>query len=251
MEKKYWVPALDKATRILELVAAYPHQLKLIDLSRQLDINKSSMFSLLHTMEELRWIEKDKGDTYALGALFGRLGGGYFRQYDVIAQFRQEAPRTKLAVGETVQLAKLDGADVLYLAKEEAPSPVRLASDPGMRFPAHCTALGKAMLAYSPESEWMTGYPQEELQQATAYSIRTRTALLRELAGIRAEGSACDLQEAVVGFSCVAAPILGPDGEVIAAVSCSMPQHQWELKRERARQEIVQLARRLSPGAPN
>lgn len=70
MEKKYWVPALDKATRILELIAENPHQLKLIDLSRRLDINKSSMFSLLHTMEELRWISKDKGDTYALSSFF-------------------------------------------------------------------------------------------------------------------------------------------------------------------------------------
>jgi DNA-binding IclR family transcriptional regulator len=250
MEKKYWVPALEKSTRILELIADNPYQLKLIDLSKRLDINKSSMFSLLHTMEELRWIDKDKGDTYALSSFFGLIGSGYFRQYDFISLFRQEASRTKLAIGETIQLAKLDGCDVLYLAKEEAPSPVRLASDPGMKFPAHSTALGKVMLAYLPESEIMRLYPQEQLPVATEHSIGSRDELLRELRKIRIGGAAYDLQEAVVGFSCVAAPVMGMAGEVIAAVSCSMPQHHWEHKHELAREEISQLAQQLSQCAP-
>ncbi|MBJ6363846.1 IclR family transcriptional regulator [Paenibacillus sp. GCM10012307] len=246
MEKKYWVPALEKATRILELVAENPHQLKLIDLSRRLDINKSSMFSLLNTMEELRWISKDKGDTYAISSFFGLIGSGYFRQYDLISLFRQEAFRTKSAIGETIQLAKLEGSDVLYLAKEEASSPVRLASDPGMRLPAHSTALGKVMLAFFDDSEIHRLYPQETLSQATTNSISTKESLLQQFRQIRESGMAYDLQEAVIGFSCVAAPIMGTSGEVIAAVSCSMPQHQWEVKQEQASREIQSLAQQLS-----
>ncbi|GGF99093.1 IclR family transcriptional regulator [Paenibacillus abyssi] len=246
MEKKYWVPALDKATRVIELIAEHPHQLKLIDLSKQLGINKSSMFSLLHTMEELRWIAKDKGDTYALSSFFGLIGSTYFRQFDLISLFHQEAFMTKLRIGETIQLAKLEGDHVLYLAKEEAPSPVRLASDPGMKLPAHGTALGKAMLAGLSEPELASLYPEARLSGGTANSIKTRDELFKQISEIRVEGVAFDLQEAVIGFSCVAAPIRGVGGEVIAAVSCSMPQHQWEVKHELAQAEIRKLAQQLS-----
>ncbi|MBD2847450.1 IclR family transcriptional regulator [Paenibacillus sp. IB182496] len=250
MEKKYWVPALEKATRVIELIAAHPNQLKLIDLSRRLEINKSSMFSLLHTMEELRWVVKDKGDTYTLSSFFGQIGSTYFRQYDLTALFHQEAGAAKLRIGETIQLAKLEGDQVLYLAKEEVPSPVRLASDPGMKLPAHSTALGKALLAACADAELEALYPQEELAPCgTPYTIASRAELLRQLIRIREEGAAFDLQEAVVGFSCVAAPVFGVHGETLAAVSCSMPQHHWERKAELAEREIRLLAQQLSQGA--
>jgi DNA-binding IclR family transcriptional regulator len=246
MDKKYWVPALEKAHQILELIAAEPHQLKLIDLSKRLGINKSSMFSILHTMEELRWAVRDKGDTYALGSYFGPIGSAYLRQYDLISEFHREAAITKERIGETIQLAKLEGNQVLYLAKEEAPSPVRLASDPGMKFPAHGTALGKAMLATKTDEEVSGLYLEESISATTPHTIQTRTDLIRQLSVIRKDGYALDLQEAVIGFSCVAAAIYGASGEVVAAVSCSMPQHQWECKHELAQMEICELARRLS-----
>ncbi|MNI33440.1 Pectin degradation repressor protein KdgR [compost metagenome] len=246
MDKKYWVPALEKAHQILELIAAEPHQLKLIDLSNMLGINKSSMFSLLHTMEQLQWAVKDKGDTYALGSFFGPLGSAYFRQFDLISEFHREAAITKERIGETIQLAKLEGNQVLYLAKAEAPSPVRLASDPGMKLPAHGTALGKAMLACKSDKEVQALYPEASLATVTPHTINSLGNLLTQLTVIRTDGYALDLQEAVIGFSCVAAAIKGSGGEVVAAVSCSMPQHQWECKREIAQKEISELAQRLS-----
>ena len=61
MERKYWVPALERAQEVLQLVAAHPSKLKLMDLSGATEINKSTMFSLLHTMETLNWVIKEKG----------------------------------------------------------------------------------------------------------------------------------------------------------------------------------------------
>ncbi|XEC93446.1 IclR family transcriptional regulator [Paenibacillus tarimensis] len=248
MDRKYWVPALDKAARILELIAQHPHQFKLIDLSKKLGINKSSMFSLLLTMEELRWITRDKGDTYALSSFFGMIGSSYFRQFDLISLFHREAPASMRRIGETIQLAKLEGNQVLYLAKEEALSPVRLASDPGMRLPAHQTALGKAMLAGLNEQQLAAIYPDERLPEGTPHTVTTRTELIKQLKSVRREGIAYDLQEAVVGFSCLAAPVYDTQGVIIAAVSCSMPQHEWEVKRGHAYEEIGRLAGRLSQG---
>jgi IclR family KDG regulon transcriptional repressor len=67
MDNKYWVPALEKANVILHAIAEQPYHLRLIDLSKQLNINKSSMFSLLNTLEQLQWIRRDKADTFSLG----------------------------------------------------------------------------------------------------------------------------------------------------------------------------------------
>lgn len=252
MEKKYWVPALEKADVVLQAISLQPSKLKLIDLSKQLGINKSSMFSLLNTMEALEWVVRESEATYSLGSKLGFIGNVYFKQFSLIDRFRKEASVTKHTIQETIQLAKLEHNDVLYLAKEEMPSPVRLASEPGMKLPAHATALGKVMLANLAPAAVESLYPDEELQQGlTQHTIKSRNELLAQLAAIRTEGYASDLQEAVMGFCCVAAPVRDAQGNVVAAISCSMFQHEWEQKRERARQEICALAERLSQGTCN
>lgn len=247
MERKYWVPALERANDILLLICESPSKLKLIDLSKQLDINKSSMFSLLHTMEALNWVVREGDGTYSLGASLGFWGNAFFKQYSLIDQFRKEAAVTKHLILETIQLAILEQCDVLYLAKEEMPSPVRIASEPGKKLPAHATALGKAMLAWQASTELNSLYIEEELTPSlTLHTLRTREALYRDLAIVRKDGFAFDLEEAVMGFCCVAAPIRNSEGKVIAAISCSMFKHEWEQKRELATKEICALAQKLS-----
>lgn len=246
MDRKYWVPAVEKADAVLQAVSEQPHRLRLIDLSVTLGIHKSSMFSLLATMEELRWITKDDADTYALGPAMGHFGNAFSRNNDLIQAFHREAPSAAKAIGETVQLARLEGNEVLYVAKEEVPSPVRLASDPGMKLPAHATALGKALLSGLTEEALRASYSVPDLQPLTPYGLTETSGLFREVAEVRQSGYAFDLQEAVIGFCCVAAPIRSSRGEAIAAVSASMPVHVWEQKRDKARDEIVKLADRLS-----
>jgi len=249
MDKKYWVPALEKADVVLQAIAGQPSRLKLMDLSKWSGINKSSMFSLLNTMEALEWVVREAEGTYSLGSKLGFIGNVYFKQFSLIDRFRKEAAVTKHTIQETIQLARLEQCEVLYLAKEEMPSPVRLASEPGMKLPAHATALGKVMLAALDPEAVKQLYPEEYLQRAlTPHTIQSRGELLRQLAQIREEGYACDLQEAVMGFCCVAAPVLDTQGNTVAAISCSMFQHEWEQKRKQAQQEICALASRLSQG---
>ncbi|TVY10456.1 IclR family transcriptional regulator [Paenibacillus cremeus] len=247
MEKKYWVPALEKANDVLLTISEQPSGLKLIDISKRLGINKSSMFSLLNTMEELDWVVRESDGTYSLGSKLGYIGNAFFKQFSLIDRFRKEASVTKHVIQETIQLAKLEQHEVLYLAKEEMPSPVRLASEPGKKLPAHSTALGKAMLAWLDEAELKALFQSEELEPClTPLTLRSRDALLAQLQVVRENGYAFDLQEAVMGFCCVAAPVRGSSGEVVAAISCSMFQHEWEQKRELAISEICALAKRLS-----
>ncbi|NBD26983.1 IclR family transcriptional regulator [Paenibacillus glycinis] len=245
-ERKYWVPALEKADKVVAVLAAEPARHKLIDLSRRLDINKSSMFSLLNTMEALQWVVRGEGDTYSLGRAFAAYGSAYAQNYDLNRSFQQEAAGARDRLKETIQLARLEGNQVLYLGKLEALSPVRLQSEPGMLLPAHATALGKAMLSQLDDAELERLYPESALPALTPHTIQDRESLLRELRAIREQGFAEDDQESVMGFRCVAAAIRSGSGQAPAAVSCSMLLHQWEAKNGEARTEMLALAGRLS-----
>jgi DNA-binding IclR family transcriptional regulator len=245
MENKYWVPALEKANIILHAIAEKPYSLRLIDLSKQLNINKSSMYSLLNTLEQLDWIRRDKADTFSLGPSLGSLAGGYYKSNDLISTFHYEAALTKVIFNETIQLAELVGKDVFYLAKEEVPSPVRLASEPGMRFPAHSTALGKVLLSDLSIDQLIQLFPVEPFAQITPHTIQMRQALIAELSSVAELGYGTDLEEAVLGFCCVATPIV-KQGRVVYAVSCSMPKHHWEAKIDQVIIEMKKLAGRLS-----
>ncbi|MCZ8517090.1 IclR family transcriptional regulator [Paenibacillus filicis] len=245
MDQKYSVPALDRAHAVLTLLTEEPYKWKLSDLSKQLGISKSTMYSLLQTMERLHWINRDKNETYALGSTVGDLGSAYFRQFDLIEEFRRAAEPVMRKLLESIQLARLDGKEVLYLAKIEAPSPVQMVSGTGVRFPAHATGLGKSLMADMNAEQVHRTFPQETLHKVTVHTIGSRESFLQELANVRRNGYSFDIQEGVMGFCCVAAPVRRR-GEIVAAVSCSMPIHHWEGKKNEALSEICALAKRLS-----
>ncbi|NBD24954.1 IclR family transcriptional regulator [Paenibacillus glycinis] len=248
MEHKYSVPALERANAVLTLLSEQPYAWKLSDLSKRLDISKSTLFSLLQTLERLQWISRDRNETYAVGRALGQLGGAFFRQFDLTEDFKRLAEPVMLKLKESVQLAVLEGADVLYLAKVAASGPVQMVSGPGVRFPAHATGLGKALMTGLGEVAIVQIFPQAALPKSTVHTIGSRDALLQDIRQAHENGYATDIQEGVMGFCCVAAPIRRPDGTTLAAVSCSMPIHHWEGKKEDATREIVALARLLSPG---
>jgi DNA-binding IclR family transcriptional regulator len=140
----------------------------------------------------------------------------------------------------------LNGSDVLYLAKETAPSPIQMVPVPGVRFPAHATGLGKVLLSYLKEEDLHRLYPEENLPALTPFTYQTKRELMAQIAEIRKNGYAIDFQEGVMGFNCFAAPVFLPKNEFTAAVSVSMPVHNWEEKKESALREIQDLAHRLS-----
>lgn len=246
MEQKYHVPALDRANAVLTVLRDEPYRWKLSDLSKMIGISKSTLHSLLATMERLQWVSRDRNETYAIGSAIGRFGSAFFQQFDLSEDFRRLAEPVMRTLQESIQLAVLEGSDVQYLAKVEAPSPVQMVSGPGVRFPAHATGLGKALMADMNEQQICNLYPEESLPKITVHTIGSREALIHEIKNVRKAGYAMDIQEGVMGFCCTAAPIRKANGEIAAAISCSMPIHHWEGKKELALEEIVQLAQRLS-----
>lgn len=245
MDKKYWVPALERGKNILDLISRRPSQLRLIDICRELELTKSSVFSQLNTLEQLGLVRKEVGDTYSLGPSLGILGGVYFSQFKMLETFHREAKPVAARIHETLQLGILDGTDVLYLAKEETAFPY-VVSNPGTRYPAQVTGLGKVQLAQLDYDALLHLYEGVDLVASTPHSITNLDALWEDLEEIRERGYALDREEAVLGFCCVAAPIYNHTGLIIAGTSVTMTADKWEEKHELATREVVGLAAAIS-----
>ena len=136
------VPAIRRAHDILRTLAAQPGPVKASELMRVCNLPRSSLYLLLDSLERRRWIERREGG-YIVGIELMALGAAYLRHDSLQTAFHRVAAEFVARCNEVVQLAALDGFEVVYLAREDARRPVRLVSDLGLRLPAHACALGR------------------------------------------------------------------------------------------------------------
>jgi DNA-binding IclR family transcriptional regulator len=219
------VKSARRVLSILELLGANANGLKFPEIAEALGLPKSSLHALLSTMHSTGWISFDASTrTYRIGVRAWEVGQGYNHAHDLalIADEHLRAARTEL--NETVQLGVLDGTEVLYIAKVDADRPFRLVSRAGMRLPAWATGLGKVLLAYLPTDELRRRMADVTFEAFTDKTICDMEHLERVLAQIRADGIGRDEGEHTAFVYCVAAPVRGKSGAVVAAMSCSLPE---------------------------
>lgn len=210
--------AVDKALGLLRFLGGHQNALGVSELARRTGLTKSTAFRLLSILERNGMVER-LGKDYQLARSVYDLGARVHgpRQAwvaDTLTPFVAELYERTHA---TVHLAVLHGTDVVYLAKLHGHRAVSAPSRVGSTAPAHCTGVGKALLAHSPDTvETLT---RVGLARLTEHSIATPEALHRALGAIRANGVAHDHGEASPGLRCVAAPVLGIDNRPVAALS--------------------------------
>ena len=186
-------------------------------------VPKSTAHRLLKVLEGRGFVDR-VGVKYRVGPLFFRLSEA--ARWSEYGELREVACRPLAWLFErsqavAVHLAVLCGPDVLYLDKICKPAGTRLPSRVGGRFPATCTALGKAVLAHSTSAE-VASVLGEPLVRATPRSVTGPGRLAAQLAEIKRVGYATESEEACHGMVCVAAPVL-IGGTARAAVSLSVP----------------------------
>ncbi|BFM50588.1 IclR family transcriptional regulator [Marinomonas sp. THO17] len=124
---------------------------------------------------------------------------------------------------ETIHLAVLDDAEVIYIDKLESPKSLRLYSAVGKKGPVYCTGVGKAILAYLPEAKQQDIIHQQNFIRHTEHTLTTPQALEGNLQQIKDTGISLDLEEHEIGIKCVAAPIFNARHQVVAAISVTAP----------------------------
>lgn len=208
--------------RVSELFAAFDEdtqRLTLSELARRAEIPKSTVHRLVNHLARLGLLEVRDGQIQ-LGIRLFELGELVPRRRTLADAAAPHMIDLRDATGRTVHLAVLDGQDVVYVHITPGRTGPRMPSRIGGRLPVHATGVGKAILAFSPAA---TVQPIVEgpLPPMSPYTITLPGALGRELVSIRSSGVAYDREESTVGISCVAAPVLGPHGYAIAALSVS------------------------------
>ena len=199
-------------------------------LASKLGLAKSTVHRLATTLVEYDILEQNRENgKYRLGLALFELGTLVRRKMDVMSEAQGQIHALADLTGETVQLAILDHLSVLYIRIRESRQAVRMSSGLGSRAPAHCTSVGKALLAYQPP-EIVKQVIDNGLKRYTQNTITEPASLLEELASIRQKGYSIDDEEIEQGLRCVAAPIRDHSGLVIAAISVAAPVQRMTKK---------------------
>ena len=223
-DSPYNVQVLDRAAAILETLSEPGGDQSLLDLSERLGLHKSTVHRLLMVLERHRYVEKDPtSGRYGLGLKLFELGQKAVSRLGLEERAHPHLEKLALEVGETAHLCVLDDGEVLYLAKVEPTRTVRVPSTVGRRNPAHCTAVGKALLAFRPEEDVERVLHSRGLRSFTKRTIATAAELKRELASIRDRGYAVDDEEIEEGLTCIGAPVRDSSGRVVASISIAGP----------------------------
>ncbi|MEU5217010.1 IclR family transcriptional regulator [Streptomyces sp. NPDC020807] len=241
------VPAVTRAFDILELFLQGDGTLSAPEITRRLQLPRTTTHELVTTLVARNYLVAvpEQPGRYRLGVRTYQLGSRYAEQLDLAAEGHQVAREVADTCRETVHVALLEDMDVIYIAKVDSTHAVRMVSATGRRLPAHCTAVGKMLLASLPvdelEERLETRLAEGPLEEMTANSLADPDTLRAALDEIRILGVALESQESNPDVSCVAAPVRDRSGRVVAALSISVPVHRWSEAREN---ELTGLAAR-------
>lgn len=226
------VPALDRGLQILDLLGEDAQPLTASRIGSVLGIPRSATYELLHTLRSRGFLAQHADGSFSLGSRLPALGGVYMQRLDLARTAQVVASQVSHECDETAQVGVLDGRHVLYLARADSTQMVRLVSAVGRRVPAHCTALGKVLLAHLDSSERARRLANVELERLTERSVADFDDLQRQLIQVLVQGCATEDGESNPDVSCVAAPVLDVRGQCIAAISISVPSLRMTTSRK-------------------
>ena len=207
---------VSKALAVLQAFS-YDHPvLGVSELSRQLGMGKSSVHRILSTLAEQGFVTKTADDRYRLGLKL------VVNSLELREVAHVPLERLRNETGETVHLAVLEGADVVYLHRFESQATLRMFSRLGRRIPAHTTSSGKCLLAFGTDEE-VEVVVNAGLRRIGPRSVTSKGPFLDVLKTVRANGYAVSVEENERGVISVGAPVFGHDRTCVAAVSIAGP----------------------------
>ena len=214
--------AVERALAMLEAVAHEPEGLSNAEISRKLQIPKSSASYILRTLEKQGYLNREKeGGKYRVGLKVLSLSRGALSGIDVrevaLPIMRHLVEKT----GLTCHLAILDGPEAVYIEKVEPPGFIRMDTWVGRRMRVHATSVGKALVAHVAEERLEKIISERAMERRTSKTITTLARLLKELEKVRLQGYAVDDEENNLGARCVGAPIFNQQGVIEASVGLS------------------------------
>lgn len=217
------VTAVVRAAAILR---AFTHDRPVLHFSEIVEavgLPKSTTHRLLLTLIDVGFMVQRQDGTYALGIGVFEVGSLAFANISLRAIAQPFVRQLMDETQETVHMGVLDGFEVVSLERASSPHSLRAEVYVGKRAPLHCTAVGKAILAFVENDPWLQQFEARGLARFTAATITRADALRSELDAVRKRGFAVDNEEHEVGVRCVGAPIRDASGAVVGSLSISGP----------------------------
>jgi DNA-binding IclR family transcriptional regulator len=219
------------------------------DIAKKLDVHRSTASRLAATLASAGYLEQaGEQGRYRLAAKLAALGEIAAAETDL--HRAAEGPLRDLVsrLGETGHLGILEGTEAVTVEIVHGWQTVRMHSWVGKRSPAHCSSMGKALLAGLSPAEFKARFPDAGLERRTPKTIADRDELERHLAEVRAQGYAEDWEELEPYLCCIAAPVFGRDGRIVASISVSGPTSRLAdpVTRATTASEVTGAARAIS-----
>lgn len=219
--------SLERGLAILSSFTASRALLGISDLARMLDLNRSTTHRYVSTLVALGYLEQDTATRrYRLGPRVIDLGLSAINSMELREISLPHLQQLSDETGYTVNLAILDGGDVVYIERCRSISAsqreLELSLHVGSRLPAYCTSMGKVLLAHLPDGRLDDVLAGMELTRRGPNTLTSRAALRAELESVRTAGLAVNNEELAYGLRSIAAPVHGASGAVAAAVNIAV-----------------------------
>lgn len=223
-----------RVMHVLQQIARDGSGLRLADLSRDLQIPKSTLLPIMQTLCQKKFLSQDDLGRYVPGTALFSLGTAFSGSFPVLRFVQEQLKHLAAILDETCYFGVLDAGEVLYLEKSESSQPLRMLTSTGHRLPAYATGIGKALLCELNEAQLQQLYPNG-LTPLTEQTITSFSTLSEQLTQARLDNYAWECEESTPHVRCFAVPIR-KHGVIVAAISVTIPLFRY---RQEERMRII------------
>jgi IclR family pca regulon transcriptional regulator len=247
-----FVASLARGLAVIQAFGNHQQRLTIAKISQRTGIARAAVRRYLHTLAELGYVVSHDGCRFSLLPKVISLGQAYLSATAMPPPVQAHLDALAGEVGEACSLAVLDDLDIVYLARANSSSVMSPRFNVGGRLPAHCTSIGRVLLAELAGEALDARLKAMKFLPYTARTVSTPDALMACLAQVRDEGFAVADQQLEPGFRSIAVAVRGPAGEVAAGLNVIVPVQRASVEQMRARylQPLVDAATRLAAALP-
>jgi len=241
-KRKYNITALQRGLQLLQLFKQSERGLTAMQVGKLSGLPVSTVHRFLVNLETAGFLKFGVNGVYHLGLECFAVGQAALGQLDIRRLSLPYLLDLNQQTRETIHLTIRHGLSAVYVEKIDSPEPLRIHSRIGASVQLYCTAVGKVMLGYMPETERDAILRQIELKRVTTNTIGSLQELKTELHRVRKNGHACDMEENELHIRCIAAPIWDHKGEVHSSLSITVPVVRMPVARLRQLAPLIQDA---------
>lgn len=216
--------SLDRALKVLEIISE-ENEVGLTTISKKVELNKTTTYRILVSLKDNGYIKQLKNKKYVLTFKMFRLGNRTVQNFDFVSVSKRIITKLANEVEQDINFVIQDGSQVLYLDRYSPEKRKKNLNNSkiGQRAPMYCTSSGKAILAYKTEEEIKRVWDNSEIVKYTSRTIISYETFLNDLKRIRKNGYSTEYEEYKLGVYCIGAPIKNLVGEIVGAISISIP----------------------------